>query len=185
MKDTAGLFRWREIVRSMDAAGRSEQWVEDQLGRLTDEYDSSSVHQTSWAVPAERYERIAGVAADERAAAGVRVTNEDSEVLLVQDRRDEWAAPRGRVEPDESLETGAIRNVREATGVECAIEDVERISIVGVGDETDRDRSSIYCLVVLFAGSCGPDERVDPAETPVRWRRSRPTDGLDPGVLAI
>ncbi|EMA53434.1 MULTISPECIES: NUDIX domain-containing protein [Halococcus] len=171
----------------MDAAGRSEQWVEDQLGRLTDEYDSSSVHQTSWAVPAERYERIAGVAADERAAAGVRVTNEDSEVLLVQDRRDEWAAPRGRVEPDESLETGAIRNVREATGVECAIEDVERISIVGVGDETDRDRdrSSIYCLVVLFAGSCGPDERVDPAETPVRWRRSRPTDGLDPGVLAI
>jgi ADP-ribose pyrophosphatase YjhB (NUDIX family) len=168
----------------MDAAGRSEEWVENQLGRLTDEYDSSSVHQTSWTVPAERYDRIAGIAADERAAAGVRVTNDD-EVLLVRDRRDEWSSPRGRVGPDESLEEGAIRNVREATGIECTVEDVERISMVGVGDETDRDRSSIYCLVVLFAGSCGPDERVDPAETPVRWRQSRPTDGLDPGVLAI
>ena len=185
MKDAPDLFRSGGNGRAMDVAGRSEQWVGDQLGRLTDEYGSESVHQASWAVPAERYDRIADVAVDERAAAGVRVTNDNGEVLLVRDRRNEWGAPRGRVDPDESLEEGAIRNVREATGVDCTIDGVERISMVGVGDETDRDRSSIYCLVVLFVGSCGADERVDPADGPVRWRRSSPTDGIDPGVLAI
>jgi 8-oxo-dGTP diphosphatase len=115
----------------------------------------------------------------------VRVTNGDEETLLVRDHLDEWVCPRGPVETGESLEAGARRNVREATGVSCAIESVERVTIVSIGDETDRERPRIYCLVVRFVGSCGPDERVECADSPVRWRSSRPTDRLDAGVLAI
>ena len=169
----------------MSASECSEQWVEEQLSRLTDEYGSASVHQASWAVPAERYGRIADAGATERAAAGVRVTNDAEEVLLVRDRHNEWDWPRGPVDPEEPLEAGAVRNVREETGVTCVVEGVERITIVGIGHEDDRDQPPIYCLVVLFDGSCGPGERVECSNTPVRWRTTRPTDRLDASVLAI
>jgi 8-oxo-dGTP diphosphatase len=169
----------------MDDAERSAQWVTGQLDRLEDSYGSAPVHQLSLTVPAARYERAARAERTERAAAGIRVTNDVDEILLVRDRRGEWACPRGPVETDESLEDGARRNVRETTGISCTIESVERVTIVGIGDEGDRERPQIYCLVVRFAGSCGPDERVECADTPVRWRRSRPTDRLDAGVLAI
>lgn len=169
----------------MSIPEHSEGWVTDQLSRLTDEYGSAPVHQLSWTVPEERYERAAAVEDGERAAAGVRVTNDADEILLVRDRHNEWACPRGPVEPDESLENGAVRNVQEATGIDCTVEGVERITIVGVSDEADRDRPPIYCLIVLFVGSCGPGERVECADSPVRWRSTRPTDRLDAGVLAI
>lgn len=169
----------------MDSSDRSERWVEEQLGRLTDQYGSAPVHQASWTVDTGRYDRISGADVAERAAAGIRVTNDEGKILLVADRRNEWACPRGPVEPDESLEDGAIRNVREATGISPVIEGVERITIVGIGDESDRSRPPIYCLVVRFVGSCSADERVECSESPVRWRLTRPTDRLDAGVLAI
>jgi 8-oxo-dGTP diphosphatase len=169
----------------MNDAERSERWVTNQLDRLTETYGSAPVHQLGWTVSRTRYERAANAEDAERAAAGVRVTNDDGETLLVRDSREEWVCPRGPVKTDESLEAGAKRNVREATGIDCAIASVERVTIVGIGDETDRDRPQIYCLVVRFVGSCGPDERVECTESPVRWRASRPTDRLDAGVLAI
>ncbi len=169
----------------MNTTERSEQWVADQLSRLSDEYGSASVHQLSWTVPTERYDRISNASATERATAGVRVTNGDSEILLVRDGHGEWACPRGPVDADESLEDGAVRNVRDETGINCVVEGVERITIVGISDEADRERSPVYCLIVRFVGSCGPDERVECSNTPVRWRSTRPTDRLDAGVLAI
>lgn len=169
----------------MSVSERSEGWVTDQLSRLTDEYGSAPVHQVSWSVSGPRYEEAAAVDTAEHAAAGVRVTNDADETLLVRDRHNEWAPPRGAVDADESLEAGARRNVREATGVDCEVEGVERITIVSIGDESDRDRPPIYCLIVLFVGSCGSDQTVQCTESPVRWRHSRPGDSLDPGVLAI
>lgn len=169
----------------MDVSESSEQWIADQLSRLTDEYGSAPVHQLSWTVPTERYDRIVEVEATERAVAGVRVTNDAEEILLVRDRRNEWACPRGPVDPDESIEEGAIRNVREQTGITCMVEGTERITIVGIGDEADRECPPVYCLVVRFVGACGDDDRVKCSESPVRWRRTRPTDRLDAGVLAI
>lgn len=169
----------------MNEAERSEQWVTDQLDRLEEVYGSAPVHQLGWTVPPARYERAADADGIERAVAGVHVTNDADEVLLIRDGHDEWACPRGPVDPGESLEEGAKRNVREATGIDCSIDSVERITIVGIGDETDRERPQVYCLVVRFVGSSGPDERVECGESPVRWRSSRPTDRLDAGVLAI
>ena len=80
----------------MSVTERSEGWVTDQLSRLTDEYGSAPVHQLSWTVPGERYDRISGADDTARAAAGVRVTNDTNELLLVRDRHGDWACPRGR-----------------------------------------------------------------------------------------
>ena len=43
--------------------------------------------------------------------------------LLVRPRRrrDEWVLPKGHVEPGESLEQTAVREVREETGVDAAV----------------------------------------------------------------
>lgn len=169
----------------MNVSERSEGWVADQLSRLTDEYGSVSVHQLSWTVPAERYHRVTEAEDGERAIAGVHVTNAENNTLLVRDRHNEWVCPRGPVDTDESLEDGAVRNVRETTGIDCTVEDVERITIIGISDEEDRDRPPVYCLVVRFVGSCGSDERVECSNRPVRWRSTRPADRLDAGVLAI
>lgn len=169
----------------MDGSAQSETWVTDQLSRLTDEYGSAPVHQLSWTVPTERYDRAAQTDDQERATAGVRVTNSENELLLVRDRHDEWACPRGPVAADESLEDGAVRNVHEATGINCTVEGVERITIVGINDEADRDNPPWYCLIVLFTGSCGGEELVECADGPVRWRNACPNDRLDAGVLAI
>ena len=179
------IYAGHPCMNGMNVSEHSEQWVTDQLSRLTDEYGSAPVHQLSWTVPTERYDRISEADTTERATAGVRVTNAEDELLLVRDRHDEWACPRGPVATDESLEDGAVRNVRDETGINCTVEGIERITIVGISDEEDREHPPVYCLVVRFVGSCGPDERVECSSGPVRWRRTRPTDRLDAGVLAI
>jgi 8-oxo-dGTP pyrophosphatase MutT (NUDIX family) len=43
-------------------------------------------------------------------------------VLLIQDKHGVWTLPKGHVEPGESLEETAIREVAEETGVDCVIE---------------------------------------------------------------
>jgi len=49
-------------------------------------------------------------------AAGGLVTNEKNE-LLVMFRRGKWDLPKGKVDDGEKLETAAVREVREETGI--------------------------------------------------------------------
>jgi 8-oxo-dGTP diphosphatase len=57
---------------------------------------------------------------DVRAAGGVIVR--DGSVLLVhRPRYDDWSFPKGKLEPGESWEEAAVREVAEETGLECAL----------------------------------------------------------------
>jgi 8-oxo-dGTP diphosphatase len=55
-----------------------------------------------------------------RAAGGVVVR--DGRVLLVhRDRYDDWSLPKGKLEPGETWEDAAVREVREETGLHCEL----------------------------------------------------------------
>ncbi len=49
-------------------------------------------------------------------AAGGLVKNENGKILFML-RRDKWDLPKGKLDPGESLETCALREVKEETGV--------------------------------------------------------------------
>ena len=60
-----------------------------------------------------------------RAAGGLVVRDGDdgTEVLLVhRPRYDDWTFPKGKVDPGESDEDAAIREVEEETGYRCSLE---------------------------------------------------------------
>jgi 8-oxo-dGTP diphosphatase len=55
-----------------------------------------------------------------RAAGGIIVS--DGRVLLVhRPKYADWSFPKGKLEPDESWEAGALREVEEETGLRCTI----------------------------------------------------------------
>jgi len=55
-----------------------------------------------------------------RAAGGVVVR--DGRVLIVhRSRYDDWSLPKGKLEPGETWEDAALREVREETGLRCAL----------------------------------------------------------------
>jgi 8-oxo-dGTP diphosphatase len=56
------------------------------------------------------------------AAGGVVVDDRDGTVLLVhRPRYDDWSLPKGHLEPGETFEQAALREVFEETGVRCAL----------------------------------------------------------------
>jgi 8-oxo-dGTP diphosphatase len=63
---------------------------------------------------------VAVVSQRVEAAGGVVVR--DGEVLLVhRPRYDDWTFPKGKLDPDESFEDAALREVQEETGVRCSL----------------------------------------------------------------
>jgi len=76
-----------------------------------------------------------------RAAGGVVVR--DGRVLLVhRPRYDDWSVPKGKLEPGESWQTGALREVEEETGLRCEVgEEVGRTHYV---DRSGRDKEVRY-----------------------------------------
>lgn len=151
--------------------------IEAELERLEAEYGDFAVHEERWRVPPEGYERVR-----ERAAvgtvggAGVWLTNDDGEVLLVSDvGREGWAEPAGKQEAGETLEEAAIRETREETGIECEIEGVALAQVLEIVPEGE-SAPPLSRLVVAFEGTYRggtPRPRDDDIED-VRWWDEHP-----------
>ena len=63
-----------------------------------------------------------GAVSDRVDAAG-GVVERDGRVLLVhRPRNDDWTFPKGKLDPGESFEDAALREVEEETGVRCTLE---------------------------------------------------------------
>jgi 8-oxo-dGTP pyrophosphatase MutT (NUDIX family) len=97
-----------------------------------------------------------------RAAGGV--VRRGGEIAIVhRSRYDDWSLPKGKLDPGESLEDAAIREVEEETGMRCRLGD-------HLGSTEYRDRNGRRKLVDFWemeaeSGSFTPNDEVDQ----MRW----------------
>jgi len=77
--------------------------------------------------------------------------------------RNDWSLPKGKVEPDETLESCALREVEEETGFRCRL--LEVVGTTEYVDRRGRPKEVTYWLMEVVDGSFSPNEEVDD----LRW----------------
>jgi len=102
-----------------------------------------------------------------RAAGGVisrRNERGEIEVLLIHrgEQRD-WSFPKGKLEPGETEEGCALREVEEETGLRCAL--TEELPPVSYHDRRGRAKTVRYWAMTVRKGDAEPHNEVDA----VRW----------------
>jgi 8-oxo-dGTP diphosphatase len=92
------------------------------------------------------------------------------EILVVhRPRYDDWSLPKGKLDPGETFEAAALREVEEETGVRAALR--EELPPIRYRDAKGRDKLVRYWVMdVVDQGRFEPNDEVDE----IRW--------LAPGV---
>ena len=87
-----------------------------------------------------------------------------TEILLVhRPHREDWTFPKGKVEPGETDEACALREVEEETGLRCALGD--ELPTISHVDHKGRLKVVRYWLMRPAGGKAAPQNEVDA----VRW----------------
>ena len=98
-----------------------------------------------------------------RAAGGVvtRSGSEGVELLVVhRPRYDDWSVPKGKVEPGETDEDAARREVEEETGYQCTLGD--ELATVRYIDRKGRQKQvRFWKMTVTGQSDWSPDDEVD------------------------
>jgi 8-oxo-dGTP diphosphatase len=105
-------------------------------------------------------------AAEVKAAGGVvRREGEGGPEIAVahRPRYDDWSLPKGKLDPGESWEDAALREVEEEIGLRCALG--EELSPVAYTDNKGRSKVVRYWLMEPISGGFTPNSEVDE----VRW----------------
>jgi 8-oxo-dGTP pyrophosphatase MutT (NUDIX family) len=102
-----------------------------------------------------------------RAAGGLVCRNGDggrAEIVLVhRPAYDDWAFPKGKLDPGESEEEAAIREVEEETGLRCRLE--RDVGITHYHDSRGRPKTVRYWQMTPVGGALAAANEVDDA----RW----------------
>jgi 8-oxo-dGTP pyrophosphatase MutT (NUDIX family) len=107
-----------------------------------------------------------------RAAGGVVVRNRrtpgrDPEIVVVHRARyGDWSLPKGKLDPGETEEAAALREVEEETGLRCRI--VRFVQTVRYADRRGRPKTVAYWLMEPVDGELRADHEIDD----VRWARA-------------
>ena len=105
-------------------------------------------------------------AAEVKASGGVvrRRGERGPEIALVhRPRYDDWSLPKGKLDPGEGWEEAALREVREETGLRCALG--EELTPVAYTDRKGRAKVVRYWLMDPQGGRFEPNDEVDE----LRW----------------
>lgn len=101
-----------------------------------------------------------------RAAGGVVIRGSDTETLVLLVHRpayDDWTFPKGKVDPGESDEACAVREVEEETGLRCTLG--RELSSTTYDDPKGRPKTVRYWLMEVADGTLQFEHEVDEA----RW----------------
>jgi 8-oxo-dGTP pyrophosphatase MutT (NUDIX family) len=101
-----------------------------------------------------------------RAAGGIvlRTAAGRFEVAVVhRPKYDDWSLPKGKLEPDETDEQAAVREVEEETGMRCALDG--ELPPVRYRDSQGRDKVVRYWRMHVVEGSFSPTAEIDE----LRW----------------
>lgn len=94
----------------------------------------------------------------------VRERNGEAEIAVVhRPRYDDWSLPKGKLEPGESFEQGALREIEEETGLRCELG--AELSPVRYRDRKGRRKIVRYWRMRPLKGDFEANEEVDE----VRW----------------
>lgn len=97
-----------------------------------------------------------------QAAGGVVV--QDGRVAVVhRPRYDDWTLPKGKLDPGETFEQAALREVLEETGLECRI--VEELDSTSYTDSKGRPKVVRYFRMEVEGGAFTVNDEVDE----LRW----------------
>ncbi len=93
----------------------------------------------------------------------VRTGADGIEVAVVhRPRYDDWSLPKGKLEPGESFEDGALREVEEETGLRCELGD--ELSPISYHDRKGRLKLVRYWVMSPLGGEFAPNDEVDVLE---------------------
>lgn len=105
---------------------------------------------------------MTGVVRQVEAAGGV-VERDGLIAVVHRGRYDDWSLPKGKLDPGESFEQAALREVEEETGLVCELRD----ELAGVRYRDGRGRPKLvrYWRMAVTGGEFVPNEEVDE----LRW----------------
>ena len=98
-----------------------------------------------------------------RAAGGVvvrRSRSGETEIAVIhRPEYDDWTLPKGKIEPDETPEDCALREVREETGLRCDL--VRPLGCTAYVDRRGRDKIACYWIMQVRGGKFKAGVEVD------------------------
>jgi 8-oxo-dGTP diphosphatase len=87
------------------------------------------------------------VNAEVEAAGGVVLDHDGRVALVHRPRYDDWSLPKGKLDPGESFEEAALREVEEETGMRCRL--LDKLDPVEYRDNKGRQKLVRYWLMAV------------------------------------